>query len=475
MTIKDLIAQVRAKISAKLDERNTHQKVKEDVREACVADDQRDPTEDEAQKVREADTAIRAIDAELEALREKLSEYEDEQARDEAADRLAREVQPAAGSANEDRSQQTVRVGQEPRTYSEERDPKGVQFLRDVALQAIGNGAASQRLARHMDEEIAERAAAGTPLVDRAVGTGAFSGLVVPQYLTDLLAPHAKAGRPFADACRHHDLPEKGMTVNISKITTGTDTGIQAAEGNAVTEQDIDDTLLTINVQTNAGQQTVSRQAVERGEGIDDTVVEDLFRSYGTRLDNTLLNQATNGLTNVATSIAYTDGTPTAAELYPKLLQAPSAVEAALLDMDPGDGVAVMHSRRWYWLQSQLSSSWPLFGQPSVPAQLSGVNFGERYGSGFRGVLPNGTPVVVDNNIATNLGAGTNEDEIYFVAQSEAHLWEDPKAPLLIRADQTKAANLQILLVVYGYFAYTFTRRAHAQKIAGTGLVTPTF
>ena len=43
------------------------------------------------------------------------------------------------------------------------------------------------------------------------------------------------------------------------------------------------------------------------------------------------------------------------------------------------------------------------------------------------------------------------------------------------RAEQTKAANLQVLLVVYGYFAYTYARRPHAQKIAGTGLTTPAF
>lgn len=475
MNIKDLIAQVRAGMAAKLEDRNTQRKIIEDVRAACVEGDAtREPTEDEATQVREAQSSVKEIDAELAVMQRQIDEYEAEQRADEAADRLAREVQPGAPSPDQDRAPSNVRVGQEPRTYARETDPKGVQFLRDVALSAIGNGQASQRLARHMDEEIIDRAAAGAPLVDRAVGTGAFAGLVVPQYLVDLVAPHAKAGRPFADACRHHDLPEKGMTVNISKITTGTDTGIQT-EGSAVTEQDIDDTLLTVNIQTNAGQQTVSRQAIERGEGVDDTTLEDLLRAYGTRLDNTLLNQAATGMTNVATAIAYTDATPTAAELYPKLLQAPSAVESALLDMDPGDGIAVMHSRRWYWLQSQLSSTWPLFGQPSVPAQLSGVNFGERYGSGFRGVLPNGTPVVVDNNIATNLGAGTNEDEIYFVAQSEAHLWEDPNAPMLIRAEQTKAANLQVLLVVYGYVAYTFTRRAHAQKINGTGLVVPVF
>ena len=184
---------------------------------------------------------------------------------------------------------------------------------------------------------------------------------------------------------------------------------------------------------------------------------------------------ATVGLTNVATAIAYTDGTPTAAELYPKLLAGPAAVEAAMLNSHPGDTIAVMHSRRWYWLQSQLTSTWPLFGQPNAAAQQAGINYGERYGNGFRGVLPSGVPVIVDNNIATNLGAGTNEDEIYFVSQQEAHLWEDPNAPVLIRAEQTSAKSLGIDLVVYAYFAFLFTRVTHAQKVNGTGLVTPTF
>ena len=265
------------------------------------------------------------------------------------------------------------------------------------------------------------------------------------------------------------------MTVSLGKVTTGTSVDVQSSENANVSETDIDDTLLTFPVQTNAGSQTISRQALERGEGVEDTVIDDLMRAYAVSLDSKLLNQATNGLTNVATSIAYTDATPTAAELYPKLLAGPAAVEAALLDQAAGDVIAVMHSRRWYWLQSQLTSTWPLFGQPGAAVQQAGVNYGERYGAGFRGILPSGTPIIVDNNIATNLGAGTNEDEIYFASQNEAHLWEDPNAPVFIRAEQTQAKKLAVDLVVYGYFAYTFARRAHAQKINGTGLVTPTF
>lgn len=473
MTLKELIAQLRGNVAAKLEERAAQRGVISEVRAACAAEENRDPSEAEAEQVRTANAEVVKIDADVAALQARIAELEVEQAADEAADRLAREVNPGATPPAGDR-QQTVRVGSEPRTYARETDPKGKRFLADVAGHMIfGNFGARERLERHMAEERVER---GTDTFDaRAVGTAAFSGLVVPQYLTDLFAPAAKAGRPFADACRSHDLPSEGMVVNIGKVTTGTSTDLQANQGDDVDETNIDDSLISPSVQTNAGQQTISRQAVERGAGIEDTTLEDLFRSYAVTLDNTLLNQATDGLTNVATSIAYTDATPTAAELYPKLLEGPSAVESALLDQAAGDTIAVMHSRRWYWLQSQLSSTWPLFGQPGVAVQQAGVNYGERYGSGFRGVLPNGTPVIVDNNIATNLGAGTNEDEVYFGAQSEFHLWEDPSAPMLIRAEQTFAAKLQVLFVVYGYFAYTHARRTHAQKVAGTGLVTPTF
>jgi hypothetical protein len=46
---------------------------------------------------------------------------------------------------------------------------------------------------------------------------------------------------------------------------------------------------------------------------------------------------------------------------------------------------------------------------------------------------------------------------------------------MFIRAEQPKLASLGVLLVVYGYFAYTHARYAQARKIGGTGLVTPTF
>jgi hypothetical protein len=466
MNFDQLIAQLnarRASIQAQIAELGTEG---EGILAAARADNQRALTDQEQARSLE-------IVGQRGSLREQLATVDT----DLAAVNAERAADAAATAAAEQRTviQQADagRVISEARTYNVGNDRRGRNFALDVARQFLFNDMqAAERLQRHMQEERVER---GGEIQERAAGTGAFTGLVVPQYLVDQFAPLARAGRPFADAARHHDLPDQGMTVYLGKATTGTTSGNQSSENAAVSEQDFDDTLLTIPVRTGAGSQTLSRQSVERGVGVEDTVVEDLIGAYNVNIDSTMLNVSTNGLTNVATAIAYTDASPTAAELYPKLLAGPAAVEAALLAAALGDTIVVMHSRRWYWLQSQLTSTWPLFGQPGAAAQQAGVNYGERYGAGFRGILPSGTPVIVDNNIATNLGAGTNEDEIYFVAQSEAHLWEDPDAPVLIRAEQPAAKNLGVNLVVYGYYAFELTRRAHAQKVGGTGLVTPTF
>lgn len=435
--------------------------------------------EGEARALNDTETAdfnagreeIRSIDEQRKQLDEQIATFESRAAARAAAESRAAELPttPVAGKGG-------AVVRAEARTYSKQTDPIGASFLRDVALRFLNaDYDAAQRLARHMNEERVERGAAieRGEAEARAAGTSAFAGLVVPQYLTELVAPAAAGGRNFANICTPHPLPASGMTVNISRITTATSAAAQT-ENAAVSETNIDDTLLTETIFTVAGQQTLSRQAIERGTGTEDVTINDLMRRYHTALDSKLLNDATTGLTNVAQSVAYTDATPTALELYPKILNAQANLEAVMQDQSIDELYAVMHSRRWAWLQSQLGTSWPLISQPNYDAQAGGKSFGTGYAK-VRGVLPNGIKVITDNNIGTTLGAGT-EDEIYIVNAAELHLWEDPSAPMYIRAEQTAAASLGVLMVVYGYAAYTFRRYTNGhQKINGTGLIAPTF
>lgn len=474
-TIEDLIVsiEVEAEQTKKRHERATAEvnnilaKAKNEGRANLTEDEDRDI--DQAFAVRDR------AKVDLAGIQNKLARAQKIRAEEAEAELGLRErsADPATAAGSKPAYDRVARIGNEERTYHRGNARKGGPFIRDVVKQYLYRDIeAEQRLTRHMQEERVERG----QYLERAAGdasTSAFAGLVVPQYLTEMYAPAVAALRPFADICNKHDLPANGMTVNISKITTATSVALQATELAAVSATSIDDTLLTENVQTAAGQQTLSRQAIDRGTGVEDIVMDDLFRRYATTLDATLLNQATTGLSAVATAVAYTDASPTGPELYPKILGAAAGAEAALLGFANPD-VCVMHSRRWYWLNAQMTTTWPMFGQPGIAPQLAGVNLAETYGRGVRGVLPNGMVAVVDNNILTNYG--TNEDEIYVVPRQEAHLWEDPNAPVFLRAEQPAAATLGVLLVLYGYFAYSFRRFTNGmQKVAGTGLILPVF
>jgi hypothetical protein len=469
--IADLIATIEVELEACQKRAAKSLKEREYILAKVQQEGRSTLTEEEDKRVAELRDQHTAEKENEQGIRAKLATANEILGEEESRAKAEKETKPTG--ATRKAYDQIARVGTEERTYRKDTDPYGKGFLSDIVRNFSSQDVeASGRLSRHMAEERVERA----EYLTRAVGTGAFAGLTVPQYLTDLYAPATAALRPFADNCNRHPLPADGMSVNISRITTASSAALQTAENLAVSETNLDDTLLSPLVQTAAGQQTISRQAIDRGTGIEDVTMQDLFNRVATVLDNTLINQATNGLTNVATTVAYTDTTPTGAELYPKILGAAAGVEAALLAMGRPTH-AVMHSRRWYWLSSQMSSAWPLINWQGLPVQAAGTaNTGSSYGSGPRGVLPCGLEVIVDNNVATNLGAGTNEDEIYVVPQSECHLWEDPAAPMFIRAEQPAAASLGVLLVAYAYFAYTFGRYANGmQKVAGTGNVTPAF
>jgi HK97 family phage major capsid protein len=411
-------------------------------------------SDDELTQVRNASAAAEALDA-------RIAELSD------LAERNARAAAefPKFGGA---------RVTREARTYSPEAERRdGISFLADVAATMVPASGfvagAAERIARHVAEDRSEGR-----IETRAAGTGAFAGLVVPQYLTDMVAPAVAAMRPTADIAAKHELPAVGMTVNISRITTATSATLQASENTAVSETNIDDTLLSPAVLTASGQQTLSLQALQRGVGTEAVTVGDLVKRYHTVLNSTIINQATTGLDAAAgVSVTYTDATPTGAELYPKLFDLIQQVQTAVF---LGVSHFIMHPRRWSWLASQVGTSWPFLQVNGAGNQTAGSYTGTGvYNNGTAGTLA-GVPVILDASIATNFGAGTNEDRIYGVTASELHLWEDPAAPVYIRAEQPAAASLGVLFVVYGYFAYTAQRYASAHgKISGTGLITPTF
>jgi hypothetical protein len=423
------------------------------------------------------DSHSRAV-TDQEGAEHKLESLRDAHEKELAVDRKLAE-QREGGHHPKDTAQKpaydrVARVGAEERTYHRGNDPKGAGFIRDVAKRSC---TATSRLRpacpAHAREERVERA----DYLERAAGTGAFAGLTVPQYLTDMYAPAVANLRPFANVCNHHDLPPNGMTINISRITTATGVALQATENTAVQNTDIDDTLLTENVQTAAGQQTLSRQAIDRATGVEDIVMDDLFRRYATTLDNTLdqpgHDRAGRGRGDADVHAGHADHTagvrPVGAGTVVGRGRAARLRPAG--HRPHGAAALVQHARRGRpeLADDQYPVEWgagAVHGRQREPA-LRGV------GAWRVGQRPRGR------------GRQQRADQLRHGHQPGPHLRGGlrrmspvgrPGAPVFIRAEQPAVASLGVLFVLYGYFAYTFRRFTNAAvKVDGTGLGPPAF
>ena len=462
MKIDAVIAQMRAGYARMLGERNV---LAEELGALAKANPR--GSDDPALKVHVVDLRNRkqALDAELDVLKERIEQMENEQRLDDAATRLqSRTLESAAGVTS-------FRVGTSPHTY--ERHDPSTSFLRDLfASQVHGDPAATERLSRHGQELVVDGL-----ITERALTSGGVAAFVPPAYLQAEWAELVRAGRPTANLCRAVPLPKTGMTVNVPKLSTGTSTAVQSTENTAVSETDADDTQISASVVTIAGQQTLSRQVLERSDpGMDEVVFGDLAASYAVGLDAQVVTSIL-GQSGI-NAVTYTDATPTIGELYPKLAD---AVQRITSSRYAAPTAWVMHPRRWGWILAALDTA----GRPLVvpgghgPNNATGVGTGQMagYADGSVGTLL-GIPVFLDANIPTNLGGGTNEDRIILARFDDQILLEDGAgAPYLLRFEgNANTHKLSVLLIAYGYMAFTAARQPTGiAVISGTGLATPSF
>jgi len=428
-----------------------------------AAEEQRDISEVELANVE-------ALNVEIKKLDERIEQISDIELRNAKAADLAAKVD--AGIKTENRSASPAYVVREELTYTER---SGYSFLSDAySAQFMNNSDAQQRIARHQQEMKIEK---------RAVATSNFAGLVVPQYLVDLYAPLARAGRPFADISRKHQLPPQGMSAVISRITTGTSVAAQTSENTAAVSQDIDDTTLNVDVVTIAGQQSVSKQALQRGYNIENIVLADLIRAYHTKLDDLLLNGSGSngqplGIKGMTTGIlvTFTSTSPTVSGLYPKIADAIQQIQSNVF-VSPTH--VVMHPRRLGFLLAGLDGQNRPLVVPTAynPVNAMGTGTGgyPAYGSNS-GYSILGLPIVTDANISTTQGAGTNQDTIFVLDANESHLFEEGNGDPQYVTFEESSGKVSIVIVMYGFSAYTSLRYPNAiAQINGTGLVTPSF
>ena len=418
-----------------------------------------------------------AADADLEPLERSFDEakvaYEARQVELERAEKLA-EVRslspvPVPEEKPEERAATPrVSVGNEEPVY---RPDTQRSFFADLALSKADpftHAESGERLRRHNAQATAEQRASNT------TSATAGGGFIPPQYLGDLYAAKARAGRPFANEVPTLPLPANGMTMTLPVVSTGVSVAAQGTQNTALSSTAIVEAVNTVEVNTIGGYNDVSLQLLERSDpSIDVVIFRDLIGAYDAELDRQLLAGSGSsdehmGLRSVTGNIdvTYSDSTPTAAELLPKIYDAAQQIYSNRFRMA---NLIIMHPRRAAWMASSLGTSFPLFQQGNL-MQAAGTQ-----DQAFATMLA-GLRVVLDPNIATTYSqsGSTNEDEIYVVYVDDMYLAEGP-----FRTDVFMEPGAHTLTARFRGFSYSaFFCERYPKSIAnivGGGLAAPTF
>ena len=222
-----MLEQIRSLIAAALDEREGAEAKVTAILDAVEAEDRTDLTPEETIEFDAARAELRTIDERIDALKAQEADMSELNERNEAAAEIRNELAHA---------EPTIKVVSEAKTY---RDGGEFDFFAD-AINARDNAEAAARIQRNRVEMSVELR--GT--------TGAFGGLVVPQYLVDQFAPVLTSGRPFLSAVTNVALPDSGMNLTIPRGSTGTSVAAQATENTSVSNTTYTESDLVVPVRT---------------------------------------------------------------------------------------------------------------------------------------------------------------------------------------------------------------------------------
>lgn len=348
-------------------------------------------------------------------------------------------------------------------------------YFRDLyAARQRGDRDAADRLRRN-DAQIAEQRA----LTSTAGAGGEFAP---PLWLVDQFVALARPGRVFADSLHPGVLPAGVSSINVPKVASGTSEAVQATQNTAVSQTDLTSTSVSSPITTIAGKQVVSLQLLEQsGIPFDEVILADLAADYAKQFDVQVISGsgASGQLNGVSTfftasgtnNVTYTSASPTTQLLYRSI---GNAIQKILTSRFMPPDVIYMHPRRWYAILSDADTT----GRPLVLPQGSAYN---PLGTTKEGPVPEGAagvilglPVVVDPNLPTNVGAGTNQDNVYVARSADLRLWETS-----LRAETFDAPYADSMGVLFRAFAYSAAIPGRyvtsVSVISGTGLVPPTF
>ena len=354
------------------------------------------------------------------------------------------------------------------------RDSRENSYFKDLAAATLaGSGEARTRLIASQET--------------RALGnTGAVGGsggeFAPPVWLINDFIALARPARVFANLVNHQELPSGVSSVNIPKISGGTTVAIQTTQNTALSQTDLTTTSVSSGISTIGGKQVVAQQLLDQsGIPFDTIILQDLAADYARQLDTQFITGSgaagqLRGVSNAAGvgSTAYTDAAPAVAgagKFYATLAKAIAAVSTTRF-LPPT--AIVMHPRRWGWISASFDTqNRPLLPMNTPAFNAIGDNGAGVVAAGAVGVMQ-GLPVYVDANIATNTGAGLNQDPVYVLRLEDVWLWESQLK--METFTSTYADSAGVLFRALAYSALVPDRYGAAiNVINGTGTITPVY
>lgn len=393
--------------------------------------------------------------------------------REAAAAAVAVTVAPAPQVEQRATTVGGARVTSEPLTYHERGDHSWVrdQIIAQGLIAGVPGTSridATDRLERHAQEMTVEL---------RDTTTTSYAGLVPPQYLVDEFTPVLRAGRPFANIVNGMPLPPTGMTAFIPRATSGATVSTQATQNTAPTTTDMAFSDLSVPIISFSGRGVLSRQAIERAAiDLDRVTFQDLAADAARYLDQQCLYGTgaggnALGAINTGSIITVAITGTTGLDLIKAIANAAQSINTQRFI---GADAIIMHPRRWGALTIAVDTA----NRPLVSVEAGQMNaFGQGQADLTQTTVGTvlGIPVITDPNLRTNLGAGTNQDEVLVVRRSDLYLWEQPGTVREFRFEQPVGPQ-SIQLAVYGNAAFTAGRYpVSVAYISGAGLVPPTF
>lgn len=341
------------------------------------------------------------------------------------------------------------------------------QLHNDIGVRAAASDVLDKHRRQRMDQDEAVR-------ISLASNLGADGGLVPPAYITSKIAEMPREGKPFVDVIPKEPMPATGLKAFLPQEATDTGDGVKAHAENtdvAVSEGTVTDEEIDI-VQV-AGTWKVTRKALDRGVGVSDLVWKMMTERYDAYYDSILLNgtQANDevvGILNDAatTAVTWTDTTPTFTEFWPMWKKVVGDLwEARKLPPT----LAIWSPKLWTWVGSQLDTT----NRPLVLGDVDIVRNPVAVGDsvGMFGVMgqSQGLNIMVDANMPTDLGAGTDETAVIVTRPNDLILMETPM--MSITAEQSSLDKLNVDFVLYGYIAFSSGWQSKSSaKLTGTGM-----